>query len=87
MDGRRDEAGGQGQGLVMRSIALELIDSWLWCWLLLESIEFLVAKPIAFESIEFLMAQFSRDFMFLTNLLIFILNTIQKTPCHSLFMR
>lgn len=32
------------------------------------------------------MAQFSRDFMFLTNLLIFILSTIQKTPCHSLFM-
>lgn len=26
MDGRRDEAGGQGQGLVMRSIALELIE-------------------------------------------------------------
>lgn len=24
--------------------------------------------------------------MFLTNLLIFILSTIQKTPCHSLFM-
>lgn len=36
MDGRRDEAGSQGQGLVMRSIALELI-------------EFLVMMLIAFR--------------------------------------
>lgn len=71
----------------MRSFALELIEFLVMMLIALELIEFLVGIPIAFESIEFLMAQFSRDFMFLTNLLIFILSTIQKHHVNSLFMR